>query len=144
MTLTVTDANGNSNQITKAAYVSVGAPNTITAAFTSDVQSGSAPLTVRFTDQSTPGQSPITGWLWNFGDGETSTEQNPTHVYAEPGEYTVTLTVTSADGADTMTRTRYITVVQGVPAAGALALALGALLMAAFGGWLVCRRRIEA
>ncbi|HOK90731.1 MAG TPA: PKD domain-containing protein, partial [Candidatus Hydrogenedentes bacterium] len=140
VTLTVTDTNGRSNQITRAAYVAVGAANTIMAAFTSDTQSGSSPLTVRFTDQSTPGQSPITGWLWNFGDGETSTEQNPTHVYAEPGEYTVTLTVTSADGADTMTRARYITVVQGVPAAGGMALLLTAALLGVFGARFTRRR----
>lgn len=37
-------------------------------------------------------------WLWNFGDGTTSTQQNPTHTYANPGSYTVSLTITTADG----------------------------------------------
>lgn len=37
--------------------------------------------------------SPIQGWLWNFGDGTTSTDQNPYHVYAQPGIYTVSLTI---------------------------------------------------
>lgn len=40
-------------------------------------------------------------WLWDFGDGETSTEQNPGHTYAEPGVYTVSLTVTNSLGEDT-------------------------------------------
>jgi hypothetical protein len=37
-------------------------------------------------------------WLWNFGDGETSTEESPVHAYTERGDYTVTVTVTDADG----------------------------------------------
>ncbi|UPT65299.1 MAG: PKD domain-containing protein [Sphingobacteriales bacterium JAD_PAG50586_3] len=45
-----------------------------------------------FTDTSTP---PATGWLWNFGDGETSTQQNPVHLYFTPGTYTVTLTISN-------------------------------------------------
>ena len=48
-----------------------------------------------FTDASTtnPAGQAITSYLWDFGDGETSTEQNPTHTYASAGDYTVTLTV---------------------------------------------------
>ncbi len=50
-----------------------------------------------FTDTSDPGvPEQIIAWAWNFGDGITSTLQNPTHLYAEPGTYTVTLTVTQA------------------------------------------------
>lgn len=48
------------------------------------------PLTVAFTDTSTS-SCEIKWWFWKFGDGESSTEQNPTHVYAEPGVYTVQL-----------------------------------------------------
>ena len=40
----------------------------------------------------------IVSWQWDFGDGNTSTEQNPTHVYLEEGTYNVTLTVTDDDG----------------------------------------------
>ena len=71
-----------------------------TAAFSASPQEGDAPLTVQFTDNSVPGSAPITSWLWNFGDDETSSEQNPTHVYNENGAYTVSLTVTTADGSD--------------------------------------------
>ncbi len=54
---------------------------------------------VLFTDTSNVGiSSPISGWRWNFGDGNTSAEQNPTHVYTNLGTYTVTLTASNAVG----------------------------------------------
>jgi PKD repeat protein len=52
------------------------------------------PYTATFTDQSTNAVS----WLWDFGDGTTSTQQHPVHVYSQPGNYNVTLTITTADG----------------------------------------------
>jgi serine protease len=58
-------------------------------------------LTFQFIDFSfTPGceSSPIVEWGWDFGDGNTSSEQNPIHTYAEPGLYDVTLTVSNANG----------------------------------------------
>jgi PKD repeat protein len=51
-----------------------------------------------------------TTWAWNFGDNTTSTDQSPSHVYATPGTYTVTLTVTNTAGSNTSTLTNYITV----------------------------------
>jgi PKD repeat protein len=51
----------------------------------------------QFMDNSTMGDSNITSWLWDFGDGETSTEQNPTHNYSAAGTYTVTLMVSDDD-----------------------------------------------
>lgn len=63
--------------------------------------------TVTFTDAST--ETP-TAWAWNFGDGNTSTEQNPTHVYASAGEYTVQLIATNESGSDTIIRDDYISV----------------------------------
>ena len=59
------------------------------ADFIVDVASGDAPLTVRFTDTST-GDTP-TSWRWDFGDGSTSTGQNPTHTYNSAGVFTVSL-----------------------------------------------------
>ncbi len=79
----------------------------ITANFTANVTTGPAPLTVRFTDQSTGN---VTSWAWNFGDGNTSTEQDPTHIYTAPGSYTVNLTVSSGAGSDTLSRPDYIIV----------------------------------
>jgi len=82
-------------------------------AFTATPTAGLAPLTVQFTDTSTG--SP-TSWLWDFGDGNTSTAQNPQHTYTAPGLYTVTLTATNEYGSDTETKTDYITVYAPVTA----------------------------
>jgi PKD repeat protein len=56
-------------------------------------------LTVAFTDESTDADGSISSWHWNFGDGGTSTQQNPIHTYAAEGSYSVTLTVTDNEGA---------------------------------------------
>lgn len=66
---------------------------------------GRSPLTVRFTDKSSG--SP-TSWSWNFGDGKSSTSQNPTHTYSKKGKYDVSLTVKNAAGYDTRTIKSYI------------------------------------
>jgi len=87
-----------------------------TAAFTGSPTYGEAPLEVSFADQSTRGTADITSRLWDFGDGATSTDPNPTHTYTAADTHTVSLTVTSAHGSDTATRTNYITVVEpGAP-----------------------------
>ena len=64
--------------------------------------SGNIPLTVEFTNTST-GDS-LT-YLWDFGDGNTSTQQNPSHEYSVAGNYTVTLTTTNNFGSDVKTDT---------------------------------------
>jgi len=78
------------------------------AAFNATPTAGCAPLAVNFADQSTGN---ITGWNWTFGDGGTSTLQNPSHQYTSAGSYNVTLNVTTACGSDT--KTNYITVYAG-------------------------------
>jgi PKD repeat protein len=86
--------------------------------FSADVVSGTCPLIVNFTDESTG--SPIS-YLWDFGDGESSTEENPVHRYGAPGVYTVTLTVTYEDGSYTEIKNNYITVTldfTGTPRSG--------------------------
>lgn len=77
------------------------------ANFTAVESSGCAPLVVSFQDQSTGGP---TTWTWNFGNGSTSTLQNPSTTYFSPGTYTVTLTAGNAEGTNTLTRQAYITV----------------------------------
>ncbi len=67
------------------------------ADFTMENNTGAPPLSVSFTDTSTipePGS-----WLWDFGDGATSTERNPVHTYNQAGTFSVRLTVTGPDGA---------------------------------------------
>ena len=70
---------------------------------------GSPPLTVAFHDTSVS-KTPVISWAYNFGDGGTSTQQNPTYVYTTPGIYTVTLEVGNSSGMDTTTYTDVVTV----------------------------------
>jgi PKD repeat protein len=87
----------------EAVFAIKGAP-VITADFSADPLTGTVPLTVTFTDESTN----ATSWLWDFGDHMTSTEQNPTHTYTEVSVYMVALTVTNAAGSDTEIKQAYI------------------------------------
>jgi hypothetical protein len=84
-----------------------GLPPTPGAGFSGTPTSGAVPLSVEFTDEST---NAPTSWAWDFGDGDTSTDQNPTHVYEAPGVYTVALTATNAGGGDTETKVAYVVV----------------------------------
>ena len=59
-------------------------------------KNGCAPFVAKFIDISSGGSS----WTWDFGNGFTSNEQNPTHVYAEPGFYTISLTVSDSTGSN--------------------------------------------
>ena len=102
--LTASNANGN-NAFTKSSYVAVS--NSLAAAFFAAPTSGSAPLSVSFTDKSTG--SP-TSWKWVFGDENSSTEKNPVYVYNKTGQYTVSLTVNNSGSISTETRSRYIAV----------------------------------
>ena len=88
------------------------------ANFLATPATGIATLTTSFTDLST--NSP-TSWMWDFGDGETSTDHNPTHVFNNPGMYTVSLTVSNASGTDNEIKTHFIVVEYlggGVPCPG--------------------------
>ncbi len=87
------------SNIAQGGYNVIGVPS---AEFGANATSGSAPMDVQFTDHST---NTPTSWSWDFGDGTTSTEQNPTHVYSKPGVYTVTFTATNAGGSNTETQT---------------------------------------
>ncbi|OGO21961.1 MAG: hypothetical protein A2Z28_00455 [Chloroflexi bacterium RBG_16_51_9] len=75
---------------------------------------GMAPLTVNFIDLS---QGTIQYRSWDFGDGSTSGEQNPTHIYKKGGTYSVKLTVTGSLGRDTLTVSNYINVALQQPVA---------------------------
>jgi PKD repeat protein len=101
--LTVTGPGGSDTE-TRTDYITVNVGPT--ADFAGSPTNGTEPLTVSFTDQS----SGATSWSWDFGDGGTSTVQNPSHEYAAAGTYTVALTVTNSCGNDIETKTDYITV----------------------------------
>lgn len=94
-----------SDVTTRTSYISVYI--TPVANFSADVTSGTAPLSVSFTDLS---NNTPTSWLWDFGDGSNSTSQNPTHSYTVAGSYNVTLNATNAAGSNVSTQTTYINV----------------------------------
>ncbi len=116
VTLTVTNDAG-SDMVSKTGYITVSTASEAPIAnfYSTQVQqtiasgkSLSVPATISFTDCSTG--SP-TSWLWNFGDGETSTVQNPIHTYIEAGNYIVTLTVKSKVGSDAISKPGYVLIV---------------------------------
>ena len=113
VTLTASNAAGSSS-VTKFSYITVSnSVNSPVAAFSASPTSGSAPLNVSFTDNSTG--SP-TSWKWYFSDGTNSTDQNPVHTFSKPGLYTVTLTASNAVGSSSVTKSSYITVSNSVNA----------------------------
>ncbi|AYK16083.1 MAG: PGF-pre-PGF domain-containing protein [Methanosarcina flavescens] len=80
--------------------------------FTSDCTTGPRPLTVTFNDASTG--LPAT-WSWDFGDGNKSASQNPTHEYSKAGNYSVTLTAANSIGSNSIKKVDYITVLPQPP-----------------------------
>jgi M6 family metalloprotease-like protein len=116
-----------SDSLTKQDYIHVYAPPA--ADFVADVTSGNEPLTVNFTDFST---GVVNQWLWHFGDGDSSSARNPTHIYNSSPKtlYTVDLTVTGPGGSNTMTKVDYIetipslVVLTGLDAVGGAGLVL--------------------
>jgi PKD repeat protein len=93
------------------------------ANFTADPILGKPPLEVHFTDQSTSGLYEMVSWSWDFGDGHSSTDQNPVHVYDNAGSYSVTLTITTSGGNASTTKTDLIVVSEAVPAVGTTGIA---------------------
>jgi PKD repeat protein len=106
VTLTVSNSLG-SNMVMRE--IMVTPPNPLKANFMAVNKGGAIPLAVQFTDDSSssvsyPSYPVIDSWLWDFGDGSTSTEQNPPHIYETEGTYSVTLTV--SNGVDSATKTK--------------------------------------
>ena len=102
--LTVTNEFGSSTEIKKD-YISIGkAP---VADFSAVPTSGNVPMAAKFTDGS---QGQVTTWLWDFGDGQRSSEKDPVHIYLTGGVYNVILTVSNEYGTSDKTKTNHITV----------------------------------
>jgi PKD repeat protein len=114
VSLVVQNADGTQG-ITKTDYITVfPSPQ---ALFSANITTGCVPVTVQFTDNSVPQAGTIVSWEWNFGDGGTSSQQNPQHTYTQVGFYNVSLRVTSSTGCvGARTVVRYIRIVEGVTA----------------------------
>ncbi|MES2593215.1 MAG: PKD domain-containing protein [Bacteroidota bacterium] len=97
-TYIVTVSNTCGSSVTDSVQVLFNPPPTVS--LTSDTAVTCVPNTVTFTDNSVTGNvsDPIIAWNWNFGDGTTSTQQNPAHLYTNAGTYSVSLTVTTSGG----------------------------------------------
>jgi len=105
--LTVTDADGCMDSLRRQSWVEVTRP---VANFSADYPINCPGNPIYFADQSS-GKGLV--YLWDFGDGTTETIPNPKHSYAQPGTYTVSLTVTDVYGCvDNMTKTAYITIAE--------------------------------
>jgi PKD repeat protein len=97
---------------TKTATTFIGVGNPPETDFSGTPREGAIPLTVRFTDSS---KNKPTGWHWDFGDGTSSTDQNPSHTYTQPGTYSVRLKVTNHFGSDALSQTGFISAGAPVP-----------------------------
>ncbi len=115
VTLTVGN-NVSSSTLTRTQYVTVYESPVVD--FAGNPLSGCFPLRVQFSDLSTPGSGNTNvTWLWDFGNGNTSTLQNPLAIYNTAGTFTTTLRVTNDKGCTkTVSRPNYITVTNGVKA----------------------------
>lgn len=103
VSLTVTNPAG---QNTRTRSVTVNPANTNPVAnFTANTTMGVAPLSVHFTDLSTGNPD---AWVWDFGDGATSSLQSPDHIYTVANNYTVSLLVSNQYHANQLVRTNYI------------------------------------
>jgi len=107
VSLTVTNDDGSDTE-TKTNYITVNhVPTPLDADFTANPTTITQGESVQFTDQST---GDPTSWIWMFGDGQSSSEQHPSHTYSDPGFYSVTLTASNAYGSNAITKLDYIIV----------------------------------
>ena len=108
VTLSVRDANGCENSITKNNYISTSAP--FVADFTATGNTNCAvPATVNFSSSVSPAATYT--YLWRFGDNTTSTQANPSKTYSTSGSYTVELDITAANGCkQTISKTQFVQV----------------------------------
>lgn len=106
VSLTVQNEAGSDTE-TKTGYVIANCPIPV-ADFSGAPLSGYVPLTINFSDQSVT-RCPGVAYAWDFGDGGTSNQENPTYEYTADGTYAVSLTITSDGGVDSETKANYVT-----------------------------------
>ena len=105
--LRVTNAEGCSNSITQSVLVSTPHISIMTTG-AAGVNSCEEPITQTFAANT---NTPLTAYLWTFGDGTSSTEPSPTHTFTDPGRYTVSLQYTTTEGCQgAVTNTNYISI----------------------------------
>ncbi|MEA1874688.1 MAG: PKD domain-containing protein [Bacteroidota bacterium] len=92
------------------------------ASFTVGAYMGCAPYSAQFTNNSTQGGGTIDEWYWTFGDGISSAEENPNHLYNTPGSYSVTLKATNANGCFDVFEIQDIIQVSDTPSVSIMAL----------------------
>jgi PKD repeat protein len=102
--LTVTNVYGSSTE-TKYNFISIGMEPK--SAFTAQPENGKVPMVVKFTDQS---EGRVESWVWDFGDGERSTEKDPVHTYLTAGTYNVMMTASNEYGSSETIKPGFITV----------------------------------
>ncbi len=105
-TYTKVNTNYNTSRSNTANNANI-TPVFLTADFNANTLTGIWPVQVEFNDLSS-GEPDI--WQWNFGDGNTSIEQNPSHTYNNSGVYTVSLAICNGDVCDTISKNNYIEV----------------------------------
>jgi len=99
LSLTVSDSNGYKSIAYDSVFVITGPKSQFNFTGNTCFNPNDS---ISFTDQSTSPSGAITGWLWDFGDGTTSTQQNPQHAYTASGTYQVKLTITAGCEKDTI------------------------------------------
>ena len=114
VSLRVTGSEGTGRLIRKGLVV-IGPP---VVDFEASATLGNAPLAVDFSDTSSPG---VSDWSWDFGDGAFSSLQHPSHTYAAPGTYTVTLTIDCDGSSASETKVDFVTVFDDVAASATVA-----------------------
>lgn len=108
--------NAGINDISDTTFSIVITPQPPVASFVVDQISGLQPLSVSFTDTSIANTGSIISWEWDFGNGTTSTLQNPQYVFIEPGQYSISLSVTNTAGlTSNITQEGLITVLPRYP-----------------------------
>ncbi|MEJ7587886.1 MAG: PKD domain-containing protein [Ferruginibacter sp.] len=106
----------SSDSIVKIQFINVSAKPTVQ--FTTSTTTGCYPLPVKFTNQSLAGSDSIVNWQWDFGDGFSSDQPNPVHVYSTAGNFNVTLRVINSKGClNTLSKNEHIRINPGTTAA---------------------------